>query len=54
AENNNKIKKLMIKGLIIINISFIVMMVLTPYWYLYLIVYLIFLLFLLWQKVYKF
>ena len=29
AENNNKIKKLMIKGLIIINISFIVMMVLT-------------------------
>ncbi|HFO2088456.1 TPA: hypothetical protein ACRVJZ_002537, partial [Staphylococcus aureus] len=48
AENNNKIKKLMIKGLIIINISFIVMMVLTPYWYLYLIVYLIFLLFLLW------
>ncbi|HDJ2892992.1 TPA: hypothetical protein PP871_000327 [Staphylococcus aureus] len=54
AENNNRIKKLMIKGLIIINISFIVMMVLTPYWYLYLIVYLIFLLFLLWQKVYKF
>ncbi|CAC8009491.1 hypothetical protein K9O57_00125 [Staphylococcus aureus] len=54
AENNNKINKLMIKGLIIINISFIVMMVLTPYWYLYLIVYLIFLLFLLWQKVYKF
>ncbi|MBU6700617.1 hypothetical protein KSE81_00340 [Staphylococcus aureus] len=54
AENNNKIKKLMIKGLIIINISFIIMMVLTPYWYLYLIVYLIFLLFLLWQKVYKF
>lgn len=54
AENNNKIKKLMIKGLIIINISFIVMMVLTPYWYSYLIVYLIFLLFLLWQKVYKF
>ena len=54
AENNNKIKKLMIKGLIIINISFIVMMVLTPYWYLYLIVYLIFLLFLFWQKVYKF
>ncbi|NGG26316.1 hypothetical protein G0Y31_10050 [Staphylococcus aureus] len=54
AENNNKIKKLMIKGLIIINISFIVMMVLTPYWYLYLIVYLIFLLFLLWQKAYKF
>ncbi|HCU9670843.1 TPA: hypothetical protein OVM24_000536 [Staphylococcus aureus] len=54
AENNNKIKKLMIKGLTIINISFIVMMVLTPYWYLYLIVYLIFLLFLLWQKVYKF
>ncbi|HBI1186853.1 TPA: hypothetical protein ACSP73_001506 [Staphylococcus aureus] len=52
--NNNKIKKLMIKGLIIINISFIVMMVLTPYWYLYLIVYLIFLLFLFWQKVYKF
>ena len=32
AENNNKIKKLMIKGLIIINISFIVMMVLTPYY----------------------
>lgn len=54
AENNNKINKLMIKGLIIINISFIVMMVLTPYWYLYLIVYLIFLLFLFWQKVYKF
>lgn len=54
AENNNKINKLMIKGLIIINISFIVMMVLTPYWYLYLIIYLIFLLFLLWQKVYKF
>ncbi|UMT76298.1 hypothetical protein ML437_03325 [Staphylococcus roterodami] len=54
AENNKKIKRLMIKGLIIINISFIVMMVLTPYWYLYLIVYIIFLLFLLWQKVYKF
>lgn len=54
AENNNKIKKLMIKGLTIINISFIVMIVLTPYWYLYLIVYLIFLLFLFWQKVYKF
>lgn len=54
SAENNKIKKLMIKGLIIINISFIVMMVLTPYWYLYLIVYLIFLLFLLWQKVYKF
>ncbi|MCS5348352.1 hypothetical protein NYT34_03285 [Staphylococcus aureus] len=54
AESNKKIKRLMIKGLIIINISFIVMMVLTPYWYLYLIVYIIFLLFLLWQKVYKF
>ncbi|HCG2307044.1 TPA: hypothetical protein PVP82_000497 [Staphylococcus aureus] len=54
SAENNKIKKLMIKGLIIINISFIVMMVLTPYWYLYLIVYLIFLLFLFWQKVYKF
>ncbi|MBO0928449.1 hypothetical protein J2P86_03710 [Staphylococcus sp. 30400_3112M30941] len=54
VENNKKIKRLMIKGLIIINISFIVMMVLTPYWYLYLIVYIIFLLFLLWQKVYKF
>ncbi|CDR65931.1 hypothetical protein [Staphylococcus schweitzeri] len=54
AESNKKIKRLMIKGLIVINISFIVMMVLTPYWYLYLIVYIIFLLFLLWQKVYKF
>lgn len=48
VENNNKIKKLMIKGFIIINILFIVMMVLILYWYLYLIVYFIFLLFLLW------
>lgn len=51
---NNKQTRYLNIGLVIINISFIVMMMLTPYWYLYLIIYIIFTLFLLWQQIFKF
>lgn len=48
-----KSQRLFYAGLLIIIVSFIIMMILTPYWYLFLIVYLLFLLFILWQKLFS-
>ncbi|MBO1198807.1 hypothetical protein J3T65_04905 [Staphylococcus simiae] len=53
-QSNKKQYRFLTIGLVIINISFIVMMILTPYWYLYLIIYMIFMLFLFWQKIFNF
>lgn len=48
----NRIRKPVVIGQIIIVLSFTIMPLLTPYWYAFIIVHLLFLLFLLWQNIF--
>ncbi|MBF7017674.1 hypothetical protein [Staphylococcus durrellii] len=48
-----RVKNPILVGHVLYILSFVVMMLLTPYWYAFILIYIIFLLFILWQKVFK-
>ncbi|KYH15134.1 hypothetical protein [Staphylococcus kloosii] len=48
-----RVKNPILFGHILYIISFAVMMLLTPYWYAFILIYIIFILFILWQKIFK-
>ncbi|EEQ80528.1 hypothetical protein [Staphylococcus warneri] len=47
------IKHPMLIGTILIIISFIAMMILTPFWYVFTIIYVLFILFIIWQRIFR-
>jgi hypothetical protein len=48
-----RVKNPILVGHILYILSFAVMMLLTPYWYAFILIYIIFILFILWQKIFK-
>lgn len=48
-----RIKNPMLVGHVLFILSFAIMMLLTPYWYAFILIYIIFILFILWQKLFK-